>query len=165
MRTFKTISVICAVSLWSLTAAAQSNDYLWVNKTDGSAKSFALDNLQKITFTDNDIVVTPLDAAAQTFTFAAVQKLTFENSPTAINTPSATSQTSLIYFNSQSKEIVIESEKAIGNVAIYDLTGRVVNIPFFKKMEYLTTINVSHLPAGVYIVKTADSVKKLIINN
>jgi hypothetical protein len=111
------------------------------------------------------VVVTPLAAAAQTFAFAAVQKLTFEDSPTAIVSPSQQSQTSLIYFNSQSKEIVIESEKAIGNVAIYDLMGRVVNIPFFKKMEYLTTINVSYLPAGVYIVKTADSVKKLIINN
>ncbi|MDR1738414.1 MAG: T9SS type A sorting domain-containing protein [Candidatus Symbiothrix sp.] len=32
-------------------------------------------------------------------------------------------------------------------------------------MEYLTTINVSNLPAGVYIVKTAESVKKLIINH
>ncbi|MDR1738013.1 MAG: T9SS type A sorting domain-containing protein [Candidatus Symbiothrix sp.] len=124
MRTFKTNSLICAVILWSLTAAA-----------------------------------------AQNFVFAAVQKLTFEDTPTAIQTPSVASQTSLIYFNSQSKEIVIESTKAIGNVAIYDLTGRVVNIPFFKKMEYLTTIDVSHLPAGVYIVKTAADVKKLIINH
>jgi hypothetical protein len=160
----RSIFFCCAVSLWSLTAAAQSNDYLWVNKTDGSAQSFALDNLQKITFTDDDIVVTPLDAAAQTFAFAAVQTLTFEDSPTEIQLPSATSQTSLIYFHSQSKEVVIESTKTIGNVAIYDLVGRTVGALRATPLQ-TATINVSHLPAGVYIVKTADNVKKLTIKN
>jgi len=157
----KRILFLCAIGLWSLTGTAQS--YLWVNKTDGSAKSFALSNLRKITFTDNDIVVTPYSAAAQNFAFTTVKNITFKDVPTAILAPAQEMQTTRIYFNPESKEVVIEGEKPIGNVAIYDLTGRVVNIPFFKKMEYLTTINVSHLPTGVYIVKTANNVQKLII--
>ncbi|MDR1738413.1 MAG: T9SS type A sorting domain-containing protein [Candidatus Symbiothrix sp.] len=122
---FLTIA-LCAATL---SGFAQTDDYLWVNKTDGTAQSFSLDNLQKITFTANDIVVTPTAAAAQNFAFAAVRCLTFEDSPTAISTPSPSS--SRIYFNPSTKEIVIENENAIGSVAIYDLTGRVVNIPFF----------------------------------
>jgi hypothetical protein len=87
MRTIKSTLICCAVSLWSLTAAAQSYDYLWVNKTDGSAKSFVL-----------------------------------------------------------------------------DLAGRTVGALRATPLQ-TATINVSHLPAGVYIVKTADSVKKITINN
>jgi hypothetical protein len=127
-----------------------------------TTKSFALDNLQKITFTDDDIVVTPLDAAAQTFAFAAVQKLTFEDSPTAINTPSAASQTSLIYFNSQSKEIVIESEKAIGKITILDLAGRTVGALRATPLQ-TATINVSNLPRRRLYCENSRQHKK--INN
>jgi hypothetical protein len=156
------ILVLCAIGLWSLTAAAQSYDYLWVNKTDGTAASFALDNLQKITFTDNDILVVPTAATTQSFAFDAVQKLTFEYSPVVItDIASADSQTTLIYFNREAKEVVIESSKAIGNIAILDLTGR--NVAAQNSAYLRATISVSKLPAGVYIVRTAEKVQKLTI--
>jgi hypothetical protein len=157
----KILWLFCAVSLWPLAADAQSNDYLWVNMADGTAVSFAIDDLQKITFTDNGIAVAPVDRTVQTFAFAAVQKLTFEDSPVITHSPAAGSQTTLIYFNPKSKEIVVESAKTIGNIVILDIAGRTVSTRNVASLR--ETINVSHLPEGVYIVKTAGSVKKLTI--
>jgi len=161
MKRIKAIMIPCAISLWSMTAAAQSIDYLQVHKTDGAAASFALDNLQRISFTDSDIVVEPVATAPQPFAFTAVQNLTFEDGPTAMLTLSSSST---IWFNPQSKEVVIESSNPIGNVAILDLVGRTLTTTPVRFEGQEARINVSHLPAGVYIVKTACGVKKLTIN-
>jgi hypothetical protein len=46
-------------------------------------------------------------------------------------------------------------------VQILNMAGRTVNIPFVKKMEYLSA-NISSLPTGVYIVRVGNQAAKFV---
>jgi hypothetical protein len=149
--------------LWtglSLCGYAQG-DYLYLHRTDGSAQSFNLAGVRKITFTDAGMVVNPLAGAALPFAFGAVSKLTFEDAGLGVARISQPSSCR-IYYNPQTRSIEIESGAPIGAIAVYGIAGRVAAT--LRSASLQESIQVSHLPAGVYLVKAGSSISKIIKN-
>jgi hypothetical protein len=158
-KIFFLVTLAC-VLIAGATVQAQTADYLWVNKTDGSAVSFNLNDLHKITFTDDEIVVNPTAGSAQSFAFGTVRKLTFENRSTAIAAPAE--KTQRIFYNPASQSVVVDDLQKSGTLSIYSLTGSIVKTAVVQQGK--TEISISGLPTGVYLVKSGETVKKIIKN-
>jgi hypothetical protein len=149
--------------LWtrlSLHTYAQG-EYLYVHRTDGSAQSFKLDGLGKITFTTDGMVVQPLAGAAASFTFDAVSKLTFEADGVGVARISQPSSCR-IYYNPETGSIELGSGAPIGAITVYSIAGRVAATRHSALLH--ENIQVSYLPAGVYLVKAGGCISKIIKN-
>jgi hypothetical protein len=147
--------------LWtglSLHTYAQGN-YLYVHRTDGSAQSFLLGGLGKITFTTEGMVVQPLAGAASPFAFDAVSKLTFEADGLGIARVFEPSSCR-IYYNRQTGSIELESAAPLGAITVYGIAGSIAATRHSASLR--ESIPVSHLPAGVYLVKAGGSISKII---
>jgi hypothetical protein len=153
--------ILYTLCMMSITAQAQASSHLFVHGTNGTVTSFNLDNLQKITFTADNIVVQPVADSASPFAYNAVQKLTFESFGTSIK-DLAKPASDRIYYNPSSESIHLTSDALIGNLAVYNLQG--VMLKRINVQSTQAEISLSGLPAGIYIVKTATSVKKIVKN-
>jgi hypothetical protein len=140
-------------------AFAQSKDFLYVRQIDGKITSISLDNLQKITFTDDNIIMQQIDNDALSFTYADVSKFTFEDQGYTVIAPLAETTGDKIYYNSESESVILSSNIPIGDVRIYNLQG--VLLKHTVEQHLTGDISISSLPAGLYIVKTGASVKKI----
>ena len=58
-----------------------------------------------------------------------------------------------VYPNPTSGQLTVNSNEAIQNIIIYDLSGRVVDMQDINA-ETTTNINVAHLNSGIYFIKT-----------
>ena len=60
-----------------------------------------------------------------------------------------------LYPNPAKDEVIIAKNKAISldAVAIYDVTGRLINTVDLKNMEQTETIDVSQLQSGIYFLR------------
>ncbi|MDR0506737.1 MAG: T9SS type A sorting domain-containing protein [Dysgonamonadaceae bacterium] len=162
MKNLKTLLILCGAGLWSISLSAQNSDSLYVYTTDGAVLSFNLDDLQKITFTDSDVVIEPATGNLSSFLFDAIRKLSFE-APVITAIPSLPEQSkSRIFYSPQTQNVVLESETLIGSVAIYNMQG--VMLKNIVLQSTRAEIPVDKLPAGIYIVRTVEYVKKFIKN-
>jgi hypothetical protein len=105
------------------------------------------------------MVVQPAVGEASLFYFDAVSKLTFERSGTKMSPPTSGSLPSICY-DSQSGNVVITGNIPLGRIEVYNVQGlpvRSVNTP-----SATAEIALSGLPAGIYIVKTVETVTKIL---
>jgi hypothetical protein len=149
-----------AILLLSINAA-YSQDALIIHKADGSSKgNYALDKIQRITFSDDDLSVKPFDGDVAVYAFDDVAKLTFGDIEIVdVVNPPATALDVVVYVTREG-EIVIESPVAVQSVTLFNIDGKVLRV------TTETTINASSLTTGVYIlqIKTVQGVvaKKII---
>jgi hypothetical protein len=143
----------------SVTVQAQADNYLYVHKTNGTTTAFNIDNLRKITFTENNLVVQLVTGSESPFAYNAVQKLTFEDYSTGIKPVEKNAE---IYYNPSSESVHLTSDALIGNVAVYNLQGVMLKRTNVQSIQ--ADISLSGIPAGIYIVKTAIGVKKIVKN-
>ncbi|MDR2927914.1 MAG: T9SS type A sorting domain-containing protein [Cytophagaceae bacterium] len=88
---------------------------------------------------------------------------TLKTVQTGINSVNNSGNGLLVYPNPTSGELTIENGKwKVENVGIYDATGRLVLLPPFGEVVGGVTINISHLPAGVYFVKVGNATTKVV---
>jgi hypothetical protein len=164
MKHTKVLFVFCLLTAGLLqNAHAQGNNFLWVYGTSDNIQSFALNDLQKITFTGQDMVIKPASGAAVNFSYSSVSKWIFAPSAfTDIAPVVADTEGANIYYRSTTESVVLQSASVIGEVSVFNLQG-----VLFKRVVVQTVqaeIALSGIPAGVYIVKTGTSVKKIIKN-
>ena len=117
--------LLCCV----LAAAAQQT--LNIHTTTKGVVTFAFTSKPKVTFSDSEVLKVTSETMTVEFPYAEVVKLDFSDQTTGV-------------------ESLIVQEHTDG-IFIYDLTGKLLRHTPAK--EGATTVNLSDLPPGIYIVK------------
>jgi len=141
----------------ALNVAAQNTLYVYP-ADGGSAQSFLLDDIQKVTFSGNDMVLKTNDGD-KTFALTTVGKITFVGSTGIPALPGAPEIN--LYPNPAVDYIRIDSPIEITSWTLFDLSGKTV-----KHAASDLQIPVNDLPAGFYFLKldtVNGSVTKKII--
>jgi hypothetical protein len=69
-----------------------------------------------------------------------------------------------VYPNPTTGQLTINNEQlTIGDVQIFDVMGRMQRVES-KTAENVITLDISHLPAGVYMLKAAGQTVKVVKN-
>ena len=125
---------------------------LVVYPADGSSsKSFLLDNIQKLTFSGDNLLLKTDDNSENTYSLATIRKITFEDFSGII--PVLPVQPEIIlYPNPVSDYIRIDSSVDITSWILYDLNGKILKQSVFKMQ-----IPVIDLPAGFYFLKLTSA--------
>ncbi len=163
-KVFNSLSLLSLVSMMSMQVVSAQEELI-VHKTDGvSIESSELENIQRITFPDGEmLVVETWHATSLQIALDEIAKLSFGEMQTTETTapPLAPPIDVAVYITAQN-EIVVESPAAIQSLALYNVDGKMLRV------ATETTINASTLPTGVYLlqVKTEQGtiVKKIIKN-
>jgi len=156
-KSFKYMLAMLCMAIAVLNVAAQNA--LFVYPADGGSKqSFLLDDIQKVTFSGNDMVL-KTGEGDKTFALTTVGKITFGDA-TGIPALPGTPEINL-YPNPAVDHIRIDSPVEITSWTLFDLSGKTL-----KRSASDLQIPVMDLPAGFYFLKidTVDgSVTKKII--
>ena len=159
-------SIFLIMLVCTLLANAQT-DRLYVYAPGGSAQTFALNDLRKLTFTQTQMTVYS----------NSIVNIPYENLLVMSFTPLAHYQTDVKTINNyyikvyvDAGNLIIKSSSEITNLQVYDIFGRTVGAR--HALPSNTTplqIPLYDYPAGIYIIKIADvegkiSVHKIIKN-
>jgi len=156
----KIVAMTVMLLLATVQPRAQSGDKLYVYAPDGTSKSFVLDNLQKITFTEQTINLIPVTGTVTAINFENVAVITFKEKPVGIVTPVKKSDVKLYV---EADKVRIESDADISAVKLYNLQGRLLKNQTVQSSS--ADISLSSCPAGIYIVQIfgqETSVHKII---
>jgi hypothetical protein len=159
----KKMFLITAMLLLFMGASAQSkNSYLTVvHSTSGTpvADEIAF-NGGEITILNNTVTVAFAEKPSnnRTYDFDKIISFAFETRiETAIST---VEDVVLSAFIDKSNILHIQSAQAIGRVQVYSIVGTLVALS--DTQSTVADINLSHLPTGIYLVKTGDYTQKII---
>jgi hypothetical protein len=150
--------------------SAQSADHLYVYSPNEPSQSFALDDICKITFTEQDIQVIPIIGSVASIFFDNIEKLTFtpqDDDGTFISSSVIPSSSGVkVYLDPANHNVVVESPVEITTVSIFNLQGLLIKTVAPQSVS--ASISLPACPSGVYIVRTNNaqgtSVKKIIKN-
>ena len=117
--------LLCCV----LAAAAQQT--LNIHTTTKGVVSFAFTSKPKVTFSESEVLKVTSETMTVEFPYAEVVKLDFSDQTTGVESLTVQEHTDGIF--------------------IYDLTGKLLRHTPAK--EGATTVNLSDLPPGIYVVK------------
>lgn len=117
--------LLCCV----LAAAAQQT--LNIHTTTKGVVSFAFTSKPKVTFSESEVLKVTSETMTVEFPYAEVVKLDFSDQTTGVESLTVQEHTNGIF--------------------IYDLTGKLLRHTPAK--EGATTVNLSDLPPGIYVVK------------
>lgn len=133
--------------------ADDGNTLYYYAKSSTTAKSFSLDDLDKVTFTEDGLKLWK-QSGTQEIAFDDFLMFTFTEVEHPIVTslePMAAEKDVLVRYDSGSKTVTIESGSALSGVSVYDLQGRMVAHLSAAGSNY--RLSLSSVPAGLYIVK------------
>ena len=135
-----------------LSLHADEYDYLWLHSPSPSAtRSFALDDLRKITFGAETMSVwLESQSSPVTWSYDNLVKMTFESEPTTSVEGVALAESSIIIRHSQD-EIRVESQSPLKSAFIYNVQG--ICIALFGQGETAASYSLRALPPGIYIVR------------
>ena len=153
--TLRLLAIMCmATAVLNVTA---QNALFVYPAGGGSAQSFLLDDIQKVTFSGGDMLL-KTTGGNETFALTAVGKITFEEATGIPALPAATEIN--LYPNPAIDYVRIAGSVEITSWTLFDLSGKTL------KRGSDSQIPVIDLPAGFYFIKldTVDgSVTKKII--
>ena len=141
------LATACAAS-----ALATSYNYLTLVTTTTS-KDFALTNVRRITFENNQLVVTTIDGTATATDLASLSAISFTETATAIRSANALSN----QLRLQDGQIEAEGQ---GMLLVYTTNGQLVLQQPIRGIR--TQVNLGFLPRGIYIAKLGQQTLKLI---
>lgn len=124
---------------------------LMVNKTDATNDPIELPEIKDLTFSAGTMHINLMDGTVRTFTLEAVKNLLFTSGTTPLTQlPAAGSMT--IFPNPATDFINIEALPAnSAQIEVYSMSGHRVMTEMIH--QHKQSINVSHLPTGIYILK------------
>ena len=148
------IIIFCSITLSGYSANPGDGDNLYVF-TKGATKAivYSLDNLDKMTFSDNGMSLWTNNKKFD-YNYDSIALMTFRDGIKPVNgieRLTIAEADIIISYDHNSKQISVESEEPMASVSIYDLQGRTVarqNI--ITKCSYLS---LADQPQGVYIIK------------
>jgi len=131
---------------------AQNSEYLHVYMRDGM-RSFALDEMQKITFSGQKVNVHSIDGDATELDFSNVLKLTFGSE--TIGNETAIIDSGVKVYSNGSGNLIIESVHEILTVNLFDLQGRLLQST--APQCFFVTLNLSSSSTDVCVVQVLTS--------
>ena len=136
-----------------LAVADDGNTLYYYAKSSTTAKSFSLDDLDKVTFTSDGLKLWK-QSGAQEIAFDDFLMFTFTEMEHPIVTTiesKVVAKDVLVSYDSRSKTVTVESGSALNGVSVYDLQGRMVAHVSAAGSNY--RLSLSSVPAGIYLVK------------
>ena len=131
-----------------ISSNAQTAESLFVHLLDGTEQTFALDDFNKITFTEQTINIHPTKSDnVITLPYNNVSVLTFKSKNTEIAMVKKTEVK--LYWGTNN--LIIESDTEIISVKLFNLQGALLADQTLKSLS--TSIPLSFCPAGIYIVQ------------
>ena len=112
-----------------------------------AVQSTRLDDLQRITFSGDDLLLQTQDANETSFPLNNVRKIAFgELIPNGI-APVATTDLDIRVYLTPQGEVMVETSRTVLSLTLFDITG--------KKWQtgVKTGMNISNLSSGVYLVQ------------
>lgn len=150
MKKLRTLLLSALLAL-DATAMADDYQYLTVTQQAGGDTSFAVSNIQKITFDASNMVLHLGDGTTQSLALSDLSKMFFSDGHTGIATRQA--QSKMQFSDGMLRATVAEGEL----IAIYNMKGEQVFSTNRSGNFDLTT-----LTKGVYIVKVGNETRKVI---
>lgn len=152
-----------ALSLFVADIAAE--DALFVCPVDGSSiQSVLLDNIQRITFDDDNMLLETTDGDETSFLLAIIGKITFDEPKKQVEEEVSVVQNKLeinLYPNPSTDYVFIDSSADIVSWTLFNFSGSIM-----KHSASDLKIQVSDLSSGIYLLKidTADGtvIKKIV---
>ncbi|GHT45191.1 hypothetical protein AGMMS49965_21940 [Bacteroidia bacterium] len=156
MRTRQKLLVATALMLCVSTAQAQTTRLL-VHSDEGDPQSFALSDINKITFSAGKMNIEPASGTSSEIALSTISHLAFSVGETTEISPLEPSKFG-IYPNPVRDELLVTSDTEIETIAVFGLTGNVL----LRQNVQSSTVNLSlgFLPTGIYLiqVKRADAI-------
>ena len=126
---------------------AESSGNIYVYTPNGTEHSFVLDNIQKITFSEQNLKIYSVDGNSEDFAFSDISKLTFKSSDIGNETTIADPG---VKVYASAGRLTVESPTEILLVKLFDIQGKLLqNI---APLSLSANIDLP-LSAGVYIVR------------
>jgi len=145
---FKLLWITVLTIIIPISSSAQAEERLYVYSTDGAVQSFVLDDLHKITLTEQDFNILPLTGNVTTFLYDNVSVITFKpKSEMAI----PVIKTSGLKLFLETDNLRIESDTEMSAVKLYNLQGRLLTQQTMQSLS--ASISLSSYPASIYIVQ------------
>lgn len=132
-------------------ALLMADDYLNVEKSDASIESIKLEEVRKITFSENNLLIHTIEGVL-TFPLTEMGRITFTDQPTSVD-ELADSSPSMMTINNK---LVVKGE---GTLFVYNLAGNLISVAVVKGVAEISTHS---LPAGTYIVRFGKETIKVI---
>ena len=104
---------------------AEDSGNIYVYTPNGTEHSFVLDNIQKITFSEQNLKIYSVDGNSEDFAFSDISKLTFKSSNIGNETTIADSGVNVKVYTDASR-LIIESAIEISIVNLFDLQGKLL---------------------------------------
>ena len=130
---------------------AQVSDCLSVYTLSGT-QSFALDKIQKITFSDGDMNIAPITGDAARIALDNVLKMAFEQKD-FIDVPQVEVDYGVKVY-SDGNSLIVESTTEISTVSLFDMQGRLLQSLASGSLS--ATLDFTASSAGVYVVLVSN---------
>jgi len=132
--------------------------FLDIKKWDGADKKIELSALNKITFSNTDLILNYLAGTNENVATSSIQSLVFSTT-TGFNKILEDKKTLLIYPNPSNDFISLKNvPETEVNITIYTVSGN--QIMSFHNYSANELINISHLNKGIYIIKVNNQALK-----
>lgn len=136
-------------------AWADSFSFLTVAGSDNSEQSFTLSEIDKITFSENNMVVHMTDGSQQTVALPGLSRMFFSNQAAGIELASS-EQPSMRMADG----VLTVSRQGGAHIVLYDVKGNVVKQ--VKSGDAEISFNLRGLGKGVYIVRVNGESRKIM---
>lgn len=155
--------LLCMMAVATLSAHPDDrNSIYYYSNSSTRPMSFSLDDLDKLTFSDNGIQLWKQNVVEEIsfddfmlFTFSEIQHPIVTKTEQVLD-----SQDVLIRYQPGSKTVFVESRQALNGVAVYDLQGRMVANEATGGTSY--RISLAATPAGIYLVKAKRGAETIV---
>ncbi len=153
--------LLCGMMLLGISSAKSNNLYVYL--TNGTKQSFSVETVQKLTFTDNALVINQTSGNPVNVSYANLRFFSLkEFSNSGVDTQTITPVNA--FPSVAVDKVTLTSETNICSVGIYDLQGRKL-LELAPNVQQ-TDIEVSTYPAGIYLLHISNeagvTVKKII---
>ena len=121
------------------------------------AVTYSLDNLDKITFGDNEVSLWT-NSGKTDYVYSQIELLTFRSGikpATGVKSPIVSNDHVRWMYDRSLQVIKIMNEKGLSSVTVVDAQGRVVIKEHATGKE--CQLSLEHVPSGVYVVKVAET--------
>jgi len=153
----------------SFVAAAHGINALLVNLKNGTTESVSFEDIQNLSFADDELSVKTLGDNTALYAIDNIEKITFGNViiVEVNNLPVPNNIDAIVYYTPLG-EVVVESPIAIQSLTLLSVNGEILRIVALRTTPRQTTINISALPIGIYLLQIETMqgtvVKKIIKN-
>jgi len=155
-KLFRTLSLFVILGIQALPVQSQTV-FLDIKNLDGSDKKIELSALNKITFSNSDLILNYLVGTNENIVTSSIRKIVFSTS-TGINDIQG-DHNLFIYPNPSSDFISIKNQpEGETNILIYSIAGtQIMRIQHYPGNE---PIDISRLTRGIYIIKVNNKALK-----